>query len=78
MWTKFETAANGAVDRVKPKLNTVYLVTDAHGQVGIGYFLGGAAWGTSGCGANVVAWAELPAPFKEADENVSVTKKGSK
>lgn len=62
-WKKFlpgEAAKSGI------KLNTHYLVTDAHGQVGIGVYLGGTAWGTGLCGANVVAFAELPEAFTEA------------
>lgn len=63
-WKKFEP---GEAAKSGIKLNTHYLVTDAHGQVGVGVYLGGTSWGTGLCGANVVAFAEMPEGFKDVE-----------
>lgn len=73
-WKKFE--APSGTGTARPKLNTHYLVTDVHGQVGVGVFMGGAAWGTALCGANVIAWAELPEGYVETPNTKTQTPPG--
>jgi hypothetical protein len=43
--------------------NTLYLVTDASGAVGIGQHLGNDVWACAHAGSHVIAFAPLPEAY---------------